>query len=161
MEALPYFLRLVHQNDLLCSIITTGSFAHLDLTHLEHRFHSRHAVDLLNFSLSEQETFKSVMILLVESGTSMTFLTDCSTYFDHPEHYFQHPGVEQAGLPYRLNGVAAQTQKKKLGQFTLLPPPVPPVTVWVRNSSHYGYAIALSFYVHNLPALSAEADSVL
>ncbi|HEX8350600.1 MAG TPA: hypothetical protein VF598_11600, partial [Hymenobacter sp.] len=60
MEPLPYFLILLKKNIVLCSIITSGSFANVDLSKTEHNFHSNQAIDFLNFCLGENETFTLV-----------------------------------------------------------------------------------------------------
>jgi hypothetical protein len=146
MEPLPYFLLLLKKNVLLCSIIASGSFAQLDLGQVEHRIHSDGAMDLLNFSLGEGETFSEVNVMIVESGTSLTFHTTNPDYFEHPERYFQSEGVTRDARPYLLNGMEVKTRKKNMGEFVILPAPVPPASVWVRSSSLYGCVIAVHFF---------------
>jgi hypothetical protein len=148
METLPYFLLLLKKNALLCSIIATGSFAKADLSQTQYRIHSDQAIDFFNFSLGENETFTSVKVLIVESGTSITFFTNSSKYFEEPERYFRQMDSVTNHI-YTLNQITSQTTKKSLGDFIVLPSPVPPASVWVRNSSVYGYAIAVSFFTHN------------
>lgn len=156
MEPLPYFLLLLKQNVLLCSIIASGSFAHVDLSRIEHDFHSDQAIDFLNFSLNENETFSSVNVGVGESGTDITFHTTNPDYFEHPERYFQSTGSASSARPYLLNGVETRTHKKYLGEFIVLPPPAPPASVWVRHSNVYGYVIAIHFFTHNARSLTEQ-----
>lgn len=149
METLPYFMLLLKNNILLCSIISTGSFAHLDLSHIEHRIHSNQAIELLNFPLGNNDTFTSVRILMVESGTSLTFFTPHSKYFNETERYFQRNSNSKTGVPYTIDGIENRTNKKSLGHFVIMSPPVPPASVWVRDSTAYGYAISIQFFKHN------------
>jgi hypothetical protein len=156
MDALPYFLLLLKQNALLCSILATGSFAHLDLKQIEHKFYAERVIDLLNFSLAPNESFTAVNVHLAESGTTFSFHTSSSEYFEHPERYFGVAGAASSARPYLLNGKEARTHKKYLGQFVVFPPPIPPASVYVRHSNIYGYVVAVNFYQHNLPASSSE-----
>lgn len=153
MEPLPYFLLLLKQNILLCSIVASGSFAHVNLSGIEHNFHSDQAIDLLNFSLGENDTFSSVNVMIVESSTDITFHTTNPDYFEHPERYFQSIGSASSVQPYLLNGMEARTHKKYLGEFIILPSPAPPASVWVRHSSVYGYVIAIHFFTHKVRSL--------
>lgn len=145
MEKLPYFLLLLKHNVLLCSVITSASFANVDLNQANCRVHSPQVVDFRNFVLGEAHTFSKVTVKLGENSTVVTFFTDNPDYFQHPEKYFGRDGVLHNGSPYLLNGAEARTNKKNLGNFAVFPPPVPPASVWVRHSSVYGYAVAVHF----------------
>ena len=156
MNTLPYFLLLLQKNALLCSIITTHSFAQLTLTGVPHELYSQTALSLIDFYLNEQEKFSSVRVMIVESGTTLTFHTDNADYFDHPEKYFQTDGVASRPRPYLLNGASIKVSRKYLGDFVVFPPPTPPVSVYVRHSSLYGYVVSLGFYEHNKLDLPLE-----
>jgi hypothetical protein len=156
MDTLPYFLLLFKQNALLCSILVNGSLAQLDLRQVEHYRHSDQAIDLLNFSLSEEQRFSSVRVMILDNATEFTFDTSSSDYFEHPERYFGVAGTASSARPYLLNGKEARTNKKYLGQFVVFPPPIPPASVYVRHSNIYGYVVAVKFYQHNLPGSSSE-----
>jgi hypothetical protein len=154
MEPLPYFLLLLKQNVLLCSIIATGSLAQVDLSQVEHVTHSGGAVDLLNFSLSETDKFASVNVLITETGTNLIFHTSNSDYFDHPERYFQRGAMERKSAPYVIFGQEVRARDKNLGKFEFLGPAfptVPPASVSLRHSNLYGYVVSINFYKHNLP----------
>lgn len=156
MNTLPYFLLLLQKNALLYSIIATGSFTNLDLSQVEHRIQSDQAIEFFNFPLGGNETFTSVSVLIVDSGTSVTFFTPSPKYFDDPERYFQRKGSDDNGHLNTFGTTGAQTHKKSLGIFTVLPLPVPPASVWVRNSDVYGYAVSVQFFKHNLPLMKTD-----
>ena len=150
MEALPYFLLLLKKNLLLCSIISTSSFASLDLSQIDHRVHSEQAIDFRNFKLGEDEVFPLVTVIMVESGITITFHTNDSKYYDHPEVYFKSAGLEKNSDAYSIGGMRVQTRKKTLGKFVIFDKNIPSASVVVRHSNLYGYVIAISFYTHNL-----------
>lgn len=149
MDQLPYFLLLLQKNVLLYSLITAGSFAEVDLTHVKHRVYSDHAIEITDFALGENDNFTSVRIMIMESGTSLTFHTTSNKYFDKPEIYFNRSGLETSGNIYSINGSPTKTHKKSLGNFIVFPYPVPPASVWVRNSSTYGYVVSIQFIKNN------------
>lgn len=150
VEPLPYFLALLQKNVVLYSIIATGSFANIDLAQIDHRTHSDQAIDLLNFSLGKDEVFPSVNIMLVESGTTVTFHTPDAKYFDYPELYFGILSKEQTSETYTVNGMETQTRKKYLGKFVVFDTSLPLASVYVRRSSLYGCVVVVSFYKHDL-----------
>jgi hypothetical protein len=159
MAPFPYFLQLLHQDELLCSIITAGSFAHVNLNSFDHRFHSDQALDLFNYSL-ENEFFTKVNIMLIEGDISLVFHTTSAKYLEEPERYFQRQAPERTSAPYIIFGQEARTRKKNLGQFPFLGPLIPPASVSLRQSSLYGYVVSINFYQHNLLKDNESNESV-
>jgi hypothetical protein len=158
MASFPYFLQLLHQDELLCSIITTGSFAHINLTSFDHRFYSDQVFDLFNYSL-ENEFFTKVNIILVDGDIGLVFHTTSVKYLEEPKRYFQRQAPERTSAPYIIFGQEARTRKKNLGQFPFLGPLIPPASVSLRQSSLYGYVISIDFYQHNLLNASDSTEA--
>lgn len=158
MASFPYFLQLLHQDELLCSIITAGSFAQVDLTSFDHHLYTDQALVLFNYSL-ENEFFTKVNIMLVEGDISLVFHTTSAKYLEDPERYFQRQAPERTSAPYVIFGQEARTRKKNLGQFFFLGPLIPPASVSLRQSSLYGYVISINFYQNNLLITSGLNES--
>jgi len=156
MQTLPYFLFLLQKNLLLCSIITQGSFTHINLNQVEHVTRSENFVSLVNFQLDESNIFSSVDVMFVENDISITFHTTNPDYYNHPEYYFQRPGTERYSNPYQIFGLEAKTRKKRLGNFELFEPNIPLASVSVVHSSLYGYVVNVDFYTFNLAAPAKE-----
>lgn len=150
MEPLPYFLFLLSKNILLCNIIMHNSFSQVDLNQIEHITRSEQVINFPNFRLGENENFSSVNIMLMEESTSISFHTTSSEYYDHPERYFERSGIERNSYPYITYGQESRTRKKKLGDFNIFGPGIPPATIYVAQSNIYGYVISINFYKFNL-----------
>lgn len=146
MEQLPYFLLLLKKNMLLCSIVTAGSLTNVDLSQVKHVAYTENFVELLDFPLGENQTFPTVRVMTGEEDINVTFSTTNPDYFEHPENYFQYTGPIRTRHPFAIFGHVSQSQDRKLGDFDVFGPNVPPATVYVGHSSLGGYTISISFY---------------
>ena len=155
MEPIPYFLLLLKKNVLLCSIIMSGSLTQVDLTQVNHVVYSNKAIELLDFTLGENENFSSVMVLTGDEDITITFHTAKPDYFNHPEQYFQRTAITRTHQPFGVFGAVNQTQDINLGDFYFLPPPIPPASVYLTKMNTHKYDISVVFYKFNthIPAL--------
>ncbi|WP_139921262.1 hypothetical protein [Hymenobacter sp. DG01] len=157
MDSLPYFLLLLKKNALLASIIARGTLVGTDLHAVPHFTHSAQAVDLLDFSLSPDETFEKVGIVELDSGElNISFQTSSANYYEQPSYYFGRLAAERVRPSYLINNQEIRTRSKCLGEFNLRPAPAPPVVVWLRHSTLYGYIIRIQ-----LPTANSAAELII
>ncbi|WDF76657.1 hypothetical protein PQ469_22485 [Mucilaginibacter sp. KACC 22773] len=147
MKDLPYFLMLVKKNAILWTIITTNSFANVDLKNTVHGFWTNQCLEIRNFSLSQDEKFSRVEITITEPYTTIDFFTTNDKYLKNTTFYFDRGGISDTQSPYAIDNIKVTNIQKKLGKFDMgleLP-----VDINVINSSVYGNAIAMTIYKKN------------
>lgn len=88
MKELPYFLLLIKKNALLWTIITTNSFANINLEGAVHGFWSSQSLELRDYSLNKGEKFKSIRITNNDSNMMLDFYTDSDKYIKNANYYF-------------------------------------------------------------------------
>jgi hypothetical protein len=144
MKDLPYFLMLVKKNAILWTIITTNSFANVDLKNTVHGFWTNQCLEIKNFSLSQDEKFSSIKITITDSFTLIDFFTSSDKYLKNTKFYFDKNGFSDSLSPYSIDDTKISSIQKKLGEFDMgldLP-----VDVTVINSSIYGNSINITTY---------------
>lgn len=147
MKDLPLFLLLVKKNAILWTIITTNSFANVDLKNTVHGFWTKQCLEIRNFSLSPDEKFSSIKITITEPYTTIDFFTTSDKYLKNTLFYFDKNGVSDIQSPYAIDNAQVTNVQKKLGKFDMgleLP-----VDITVINSSVYGNAIDMTIYKKN------------
>jgi hypothetical protein len=147
MKDLPYFLLLVKKNAILWTIISTNSFANVDLNNTVHGFWTKQCLEIRNFSLSPDEQFSSIKITITEPYTTIDFFTTSDKYLQNTKFYFDSGGILESQSPYSINDIKAINDEKKLGKFDIgldLP-----IDVTVTKSSVYGNAIDMTIYKKN------------
>lgn len=89
MEQLPLFFKLIKNNILLYTAITTGSFNETELKKYDHAFFTseKRAVEIRNFTLGNQEQFETVIISFNQFGTSISFNTKDTKFFENTNYY--------------------------------------------------------------------------
>jgi hypothetical protein len=119
MKDLPYFLMLVKQNAILWTIITTNSFANVDLKNTVHGFWTKQCLEIRDFSLSPDEKFSSVKITITDSFTLIDFFTPSDKYLQNTKHYFDRNGFSDSPNTYSIDNVKISSTQKSLGEFDI------------------------------------------
>ncbi len=144
MKELPYFLLLIKKNVVLWTIITTGSFANVDLKGIEHDFWTKQYLQINNFDLNDKETFREVWIMTTEISTTISLRPASSKYMDSTKHYFDRDTILDNGNPYNLGDTEVSDVRKKLDTFDV--GLNMPLHVTIGKSSVNGYYIDITIY---------------
>lgn len=141
MKDLPYFLLLLKKNALLWTIITTNSFANVNLQGTAHGFWSSQCLELRNYSLNKDEAFKSIRITCDESHMMIDFYTDSDKYIRNTAYYFGE-GVKDS---LSINNTKTNSIQKHLGKFDM--GLEMPIDVEIINyGGAYGNVIGITVY---------------
>lgn len=144
MKELPYFLLLVKKNVLLWTIITTGSFANVNLKDIDHDYWTSQFLQINNYSLTNDEKFNEVWITLTDISTIISFRSSSSKYLDNTKNYFGKDTVLANSNPYHVSDIEVSDARKSLDTFDI--GSEMPLHVTVGKSSSYGYYIDLTLY---------------
>lgn len=97
MGKLPYIVTLVKKNILIWSIVTTGSFGGVHFGHIKHKIYDNRTLQLYDFPLSSNDTFRCVSIFLRNGHTDIVLTDQNLKYLKNSEYYL---GVDLfAGMP--------------------------------------------------------------
>jgi len=141
MEILPLFLQLLKKNFIIYSIITSGSFAQVDLKTNEHVVWGEKAIEFKNFKLGEHEQFPSVLVMFTEMGIHVNFQTADPKYFINTKYYFNEDTTVKLHNPYKMDDVRVNHNSKDLGVFKEFNPPL---RISLHKSSVYGYSVNIN-----------------
>jgi hypothetical protein len=119
MKDLPYFLMLVKKNAILWTIITTNSFANVDLKNTVHGFWTKQCLEIRDFSLSPDEKFSSVKITITDSFTLIDFFTTSDKYLQNTKYYFDRNGFSDSPNSYSVNDLKISSTQRTLGEFDI------------------------------------------
>lgn len=144
MKELPYFLLLIKKNVVLWTIITTGSFANINLKDIDHDYWTNQFLQINNYSLNDDEKFNEVWITLTDISTIISFRPNSSKYLDSTKHYFGKDTITANSNPYYISGIEVSDVSKGLDSFDIGLDM--PIHVKVGKSSSYGYYIDLTLY---------------
>lgn len=147
MDSLPLFLSLIKNSILINTLLTTGNFNNIDLSEFNTRVYSQKAIEFINFRLSENDMFDTILYSVIPSDSSgeasgliqLTLTTKESKYFDNFQLYFQS-GKRKSKF-HRISDFHLD-----LGYFQLFEPPFPPAFVSIIKNPQYGYGVYISFY---------------
>jgi hypothetical protein len=144
MKELPYFLLLVKKNVVLWTIITTGSFANVNLKDIDHDYWTSQFLQMNNYSLNNDEEFNEVWITITDISTIISFRSNSSKYLDNTKYYFGKDSILVNSSPYYISNMKVSDTSKKLDPFDV--GLEMPINVSIGKSSSYGYYIDFTLY---------------
>jgi len=143
MKDLPYFLLLIKKDAVLWTIITTNSFADINLEATVHGFWSNQCLELRDYALNKDEHFKNIRIINDESYITIDFYTDSDKYMKNTEYYFGEPVKDLNSLS--SNNIKENSSQKQLGEFDMGLEITTDVDI-VNYGSEYGSVIGIKVY---------------
>jgi len=144
MKDLPYFLLLVKKNVVLWTIITTGSFANVNLKDIDHDYWTSQFLQINDYSLNNDEKFNEIWITLTDISTIISFRSSNSKYLDNTKYYFDRDTVLTNSNPYYISDMKVSDASKNLDTFDIGLDM--PVHVTIGKSSSYGHYVDLTLY---------------
>jgi len=143
MKDLPYFLKLVGANKLICDVLTSSKINEGELVNQAFIRSAPGRVTLKDFHLNEIEKFRDVNIWISPFGTLIDFFTDDLKYFDNALHYFDCETLAKKKRPVIADGIEYQVKGRKTAKFLMLSKDVHGT---IFRSEHFGCMISLGFF---------------